>query len=183
MMAWFGSWLRYLARLRLAPFVPVPRAVGKTMLDLAKLQPGEVLVDLGCGDGRLLRQAVADYGASHAIGYELDDDLVAASQAAAHEDTRIVVRQEDALRAGDCLEQADVVTLYLTERGNSTLLPLLRRHLRPTARVVSYVWGMPALPPTRTAQAVGEGVVLSFPNVLLWEHEALMGKRVPQHRE
>ena len=37
-MAWMGTWLRYLARLRLAPFVPVPRTVGKTMLDLAELQ-------------------------------------------------------------------------------------------------------------------------------------------------
>ena len=47
------------------------------MLSLARLKPGETLVDLGCGDGRLLRQAVTDFGAGRAIGYELDFDLVA----------------------------------------------------------------------------------------------------------
>lgn len=167
-MAWVGSWLKYLARMRLAPYVPSPPTVGDTMLTLANLQKGEVLVDLGCGDGRLLRQAVSA-GASKAIGYELDADLVESARNASAGDDRIIIHEKDALQARECLAQADVVALYLTERGNSAVLPLLREALRPTARVVSYCWGMPgALPPTRTATATGSGVVVQFPNVLLW---------------
>ena len=172
-MAWVGTWLRYLARLRLAPFVPAPRAVGSAMLDLARLRQGEKLLDLGCGDGRLLVQAVQQYGASGAVGYELDDHLVESSRAVAGSDARIHVRQEDALTSGDAVADADVVALYLTERGNAALLPLLRERLRPSARVVSYCWGLDGLPPSRTAQAIGPGVIVQFPNVMLWERKAL----------
>ena len=72
--------------------------------------------------------------------------------------------------------QADVVAIYLTAAGNASLLPLLRDSLRPGARVVSYVWGMPDLPPTRTARALGKDVVVSVdrPNVLLWEQGDLL---------
>ena len=62
---------------------------------------------------------------------------------------------------------------FITVPGNAAVLPLLRAHLRPSARVVSYCWGLPDLPPTRTAQALGRGVVLQFPNVLLWERAQL----------
>ena len=120
-MSWVGSWLRYVARLRLAPFVPVPRSVGTTMLELAKLQPGKTVLDLGCGDGRLLVQAVTEFGAKRAVGYELDAELVVAARTAAGADARVDVRHEEALNS----------------------------------------------------QAVGKGVVLSFPNVRLWEHSHL----------
>ena len=175
-MAWVGSWFRYMARLRLAPYVPTPPSVGTTMLELARVRPGEVIVDLGCGDGRLLVQAVTAHGASRAVGYELDSDLVDAARAAAGDDQRIEVRQADVLASGACLAEADVVALYLTERGNAAVLPLLRSHLRASSRVVSYCWPMPGLPPTRTAQAVGRGVVLTRPNVLLWEYGDLVSQ-------
>ena len=87
------------------------------------------------------------------------------------DDSRLVVHQKDAANAADSIHEADVVALYLTERGNAALLPLLQASLRPTSRVVSYCWGLDGIPPTRTAVARGEGVVLSLgkPNVLLWE--------------
>ena len=111
-----GSWLRYMMGERLAPYVPAPSVVGTTMLELASLQPGEVVVDLGCGDGRLLRQAVHEFGASQAVGYELDAALVADARELNGDDPRLIVRHEDALQAADDLSQADVVALYLTER-------------------------------------------------------------------
>ena len=164
--------------MRLAPaFVPSPEAVGPAMLKLAGLRPGETLVDLGCGDGRLLQLAVAEFGAERAIGYELEDDLASSAYAACADD-RITVHHKDALEAEACVQQADVVSLYLTESGNASVLPMLRRALRPDARVVSYVWGMgDSLPPAQTARAVGEGVVLTVgkPNILLWTGEQLGG--------
>jgi SAM-dependent methyltransferase len=176
MAAWFGSWLRYLARRRLAPFVPSPESVADKMLHLADLQKGEVVLDLGCGDGRLLRKAVS-LGASRGIGYELDGNLVAAARAAAGADERVIVHQECIQSAGSAISEADVVTLYLTESGNAKVLPLLRESLREGSRVVSYAWGMPNIPPTRSATATGPGVVVSFPNILLWERADLLERQ------
>ena len=77
---WLGSWLRFVSRNRLAPFVPTPPDVAERMLRLARLKAGERLVDLGSGDGRLLRAAVCDFGAEHADGFELDARLVELAQ-------------------------------------------------------------------------------------------------------
>ena len=181
MSQYLGSWLRYVARLRLAPFVPSPTPVGETMLTLARLRPNETVLDLGCGDGRLLLKAVNEFGAGKGIGYELDADLVEAARTAAAEIDHhhpIEIHQADALQAGHHIEEADVVMLYLTQRGNEALLPLLRSSLlRPNARVVSYVWDFgDGLPPSRTATATGSGVVTHWgrPNVLLWERDELV---------
>ena len=120
------------------------------------------MLDLGCGDGRMLSIAVHDFGAASAIGYELDRDLVnAALSDALLQDPRIELRCEDFYEgASAALSEADVVALYLSETGNAKLLPLLRRHLRPTARVVSNVWEMAGVPPTRTVRASGSFVPL-----------------------
>ena len=102
--------------------------------------------------------------------YELDEDVVAAARDATQHEERIIIHEKDALQARACIAQADVVALYLTERGNSALLPLLREALRPSARVVSYVWDFgDDLPPTRTATATGPGVVVKIPNLLCWD--------------
>ena len=74
MANYLGSWLKYMARLRLAPYVPAPTIVCNTMLELAALKPGEIVCDLGSGDGRLLRHAVHSFGAARATGYELDEN-------------------------------------------------------------------------------------------------------------
>lgn len=49
-----GLWVKYLAGLRLAPFVPTPHHVAKAMLRLAEVKSSDFVVDLGCGDARLL---------------------------------------------------------------------------------------------------------------------------------
>ena len=177
---WAPSWLRYLAGLRFAPYVPAPPSVCVKMLELAQLSPGEKLVDLGCGDGRLLLTAVSPpFSASSAIGFELDAELcdTARADAALHPfGARISIQEVDILKAGPTLAEADVVSVYLTQGGNMRVLPLLRQHLQPTARVVSYVWSFgDTLPPTRAATATGANVVLSIgqPNVRLREQRDL----------
>ena len=152
-----------------APFVPTAPEVAQQLLSLARLQAGETMLDLGCGDGRMLGLAVRGFGAARAIGYELDESLVQqARQDPSLQDSRIEIRCQDFFEAGAAaLADADVVALYLSETGNAKLLPLLQQHLKPTARVVSNVWEMP-VPATRTLRASG-----SFVPLHLWEHADL----------
>ena len=50
---WLGTWAKFLLGWRLGPYVPTPPHVVASMLRLAELSPGDVLYDLGCGDGRV----------------------------------------------------------------------------------------------------------------------------------
>ena len=107
---WLGSWFRFLTRMRLAPFVPTPNKVGIRLLSLAHLAPGETLVDLGSGDGRLLSLAVSHFEASRAIGYELDPELIrrSAEDAAALPPKlaeRISVHRDDIWNAHEALRE------------------------------------------------------------------------------
>ena len=139
--------------------MPTPLEVARRLLSLARVQRGDTVVDLGCGDGRLLNLAVHEFGAARAIGYELDDELVSEARAKASGCDRIEVRNDDVANAEAALADADVVTLYLSNTGNAQLHPLLARTLRPTARVVSYVWEMPVAA-SRTVLMPGSGAPL-----------------------
>ncbi|MEM3046912.1 MAG: methyltransferase domain-containing protein [Candidatus Bathyarchaeia archaeon] len=121
------------------PFVPTPHDIVKLMLDAANPQPEERLYDLGCGDGRILRKAVREYGCT-AVGYEINPNLVsyAVSKARLEGCTpdRLRVLCQD-LREAD-LSGADAVTLYLTPEALIGLRPILETRLRPGVRVVSH---------------------------------------------
>eukprot|EP00967_Tisochrysis_lutea_P008131 scaffold9712_cov32-Tisochrysis_lutea.AAC.4 len=169
---WLGTWARFLAGSRLAPFVPTPPEVCRRLLQLGRLRAGERVVDLGCGDGRMLVTAVTEFGAASATGYELNSSLVrmarehastSASHRRAEPDGSIVVHEADALQAGadGSLAAADLVTLYLSTQGNAALLPMLRRTLRPGARVVSFHWEMPTeVSPSEVVKMPKTGVSL-----------------------
>lgn len=121
-------------------WVPTPEALVDAMLDMAKLTPHDVLVDLGSGDGRLVI-AAATRGAT-AIGLEYNPDLVAFAQqaaAAAGVSGKASFVRAD-LFAAD-LSKATVVTLFLNEYLNLKLRPRLQR-LRPGTRIVSNTFGM-----------------------------------------
>ncbi len=104
-------------------FVSTPSDVVDRMLELANLQPDQILYDLGSGDGRIVIAAGLQFGA-RAIGFELDDALVALSRA--NVDTAGVgklVRIDQADIFTLDLAEADVVTIYLSEAMNAQLLP------------------------------------------------------------
>lgn len=164
-----GSWLRlFRPGPWVAPFVPTPEDVVPKMLTLARLQPGESVLDLGCGDGRLLSTAVRQFGAARATGYELDEQLAALARQRAGDDPRIEVRVDDLALAGPAISEADVVTLYLSNTGNARLLPLLRQWGRPSSRVVTYFWEMP-VPASKSIRMTSSGAP-----VHLFDHEALL---------
>ncbi len=121
-----------------APFVPSPEVVVRRMLQLAEVKPGEVVYDLGCGDGRILIMAAKEFGA-YAVGIEIRRDLYEKClqnvRAAGVED-RVKVINANFFDVD--ISDADVVTLYLLTDVNRRLRPKLERELKPGARVVSH---------------------------------------------
>jgi len=122
----------------IAPFVATPLPVVKQMLTLAQLRPGEIIYDLGCGDGRVVIMAAQEFGAC-GIGVEMREDLVKQALSKVSElglEGRVKIVQGDMFKVD--LAQADVVTLYLTTSANDKVKPKLESELRPGVRVVSH---------------------------------------------
>jgi len=149
------------------PYVPTPEAVVEGMLDMAGVQPGERLVDLGSGDGRIAI-AAAKRGA-RAMGVEINQRLVSrarlnAEMAGQKDNARFV--RDDLFAVS--LREADVVTLYLLPQINEKLRPKLLTEMRPGARVVSHAFDMGDWPPD-DHQRIAEK------NVYLWTVPAVAG--------
>lgn len=164
---WLGSWLRFVAGNRLAPFVPTPHHICERMMALASVGPGDTLLDVGSGDGRLLLCA-ARRGA-RGLGYELDRRLVRDSRAAidaAGFAAQLVVYEKDAAEAD--FAQASVVSLFVSDGGNAKLLPLLRKGAAKrralglaAARAVSFHFEIPTgSPPVATSSVDGTRIYL-----------------------
>jgi len=129
------------------PWVPTRESRIRKALELAKLQPGETLYDLGAGDGRVLLMAAKVFGAN-AIGIEIGPIQCALGW------LRIWLSRNSKIARMRCgnfykadLSDADVVFVYATSSQTSRLLPLLERGLRLGARVVSIAADFPEWQP------------------------------------
>jgi len=140
-------------------FVPTPEPVVARMLDLARVRPGDVVYDLGCGDGRIVVEA-AKRGAKKAIGVDIDPERVAEARAnvrAAGVGDRVKIVEGDLFEQD--LSDASVVTLYLLPELNLRLRPKLLE-LRPGTRIVSHAFDMGDWEPERQAEVDGKTVYL-----------------------
>jgi SAM-dependent methyltransferase len=144
------------------PYVPTPMPVVKRMLELARIAPGDVLYDLGCGDGRIVIEAAKSYGA-RGVGIDLDPERVAEAKANARYagvEDKVEIRQGDLFEAD--LSPADVVTLYLLPEVNVRLRPVLWRDLRVGARVVSHDFHMGERWPPEHTEKLGRSTIYSW---------------------
>src|ERR1700722_11844529 len=71
-----------------APYVPILKRDSQKLIELANMKPGQTLIDLGCGDGRLLRAAAAQN--AHAIGYEINPFMVLIARLACWRQRRLI---------------------------------------------------------------------------------------------
>lgn len=124
------------------PFVPTPREVVEAMLSLADVKKGDVLYDLGCGDGRIVIMAAEKFGVK-GVGVDLNPQRVKESRenAAAAGVENLVTFIEGNIFDVE-VKDASVVTLYLLSSVNLRLRPRLFRELRPGTRVVSHDFSM-----------------------------------------
>ncbi len=156
---------RWVANLRqerapLAPpdvfYVPSPQPVVDKMLELAHVRDGDVVYDLGCGDGRIVVTAAKRY-AVEARGFDIDPERVAQ----ARENVRrqgvehlVTIEQKDLFTLD--LSEVDVVALYLLPEVNTRLIPQLKQ-MRPGSVVVSHAYPIGTIQPTKVVQVpVGE---------------------------
>lgn len=122
-----------------APFVPTPNDVVREMLTLSEAGPGDILYDLGCGDGRILITAIQEFNVDKAVGFELNERILESTKLKIYDadlEDRISVYNTSFFTAD--LTPATVVTLYLTTSGNAKLRPKFQKELRKGTRVVSH---------------------------------------------
>ena len=157
-------------------FVPTPPSAVERMVEIAEIRPGEVVYDLGCGDGRIVI-AAAKRQKIKAVGVDIDPERVAESREnvrAAGLDSSVEIRQADVFDLD--LSEADVVFLYLTPRLNERLMPQLRR-LKPGARIISYEFDMGSAKPVQVVRErfdrYGEQRIYKW--VVPWEESDVAG--------
>ena len=136
----------------LGPAIPTPQFLVDRMLEAGRVRPGDMVYDLGSGDGRVVITAVQKFGA-RAVGVELMPDLVRKAreriQSLGLADRASIV-EGSALRVD--LSPADVVTMWFLTNSNDRLRPNLEKHLKIGARVVSNEFPIRGWKPTEMIQ-------------------------------
>ncbi len=129
------------AQHRDVPFVPTPYETVEEMLKLANVGPGDYVVDLGSGDGRIVIAA----GKRGAFGHGVDIDPKRISEARRNAE-KAGVDDKVLFIEGNLFEtdfsKATVVTMYLLNSVNMKLRPYMLKNLKPGTRVVSYYFNM-----------------------------------------
>ncbi len=135
-------------------WVPTPEALVEKMLDMAKVTPGDYVIDLGSGDGRNVI-AAARRGA-RALGVEYDEALVALSRskaAAAGVAARARFVQGDMYEAD--ISEATVLALFLLPQNLEVLRPKFER-LKPGTRIVSNGYEIPGWQAVEVGNSEGD---------------------------
>ncbi len=122
-------------------FVPTPHSKVETMLNLVNLMPGDYLIDLGCGDGRIVIEAAKRGAFAH--GIDLDPLRIDESwENAKNADVLEKVSFEENNIFNVELSQATIISTYLLDEINEALIPKFFKELQPGTRIVSYSFRM-----------------------------------------
>jgi SAM-dependent methyltransferase len=142
------------------PYVPSPEAVVNAMLKLADVHKGDVVYDLGCGDGRIVIAAAKDFGA-RGVGVDINPERI---KEATENAKKAGVAAQVTFREGDLftadLSGATVVTLYLLPSVNLKLKPKLLHDLKRGTRVVSHSFDMGDWKPDKETEVDGRYLYL-----------------------
>src|SRR5204863_1857243 len=142
-------------------FVPTPQDAVEKMLELAEVRKGDVVYDLGCGDGRIVVTAAKKFGA-RGVGIDIDPQRIAESK----ENVRtngveklVTIKNADIFQ--EDFSDANVVTLYLLPSLNVKLIPQLEK-LKPGSRIVSYQFNMNGVKPKETYTGNGRYTIYKW---------------------
>lgn len=140
------------------PFVPSPQYVVDRMIEVAEIKKGDVLYDMGSGDGRIVIGAAKKYGI-RAVGIDLNPELVEKARENAKKEGvshLVEFRAQDGLTVD--ISEATVVTLYMFKWFNNALRPKLQK-LKPGSRIIAHDFDIDDWKPTRveTVKAPSDG--------------------------
>jgi ribosomal protein L11 methylase PrmA len=139
-------------------YVPTPPEVVEEMLRIADVKKGDVLYDLGSGDGRIAVTAAKKYGI-RAVGIDIDPDRIREANENAKKagvENLVKFRNEDLFKAN--ISEATVVTLYLLPDLNVKLRPRLWKELKPGTRIVSHQFDMAEWKPEKQMDLNGRTI-------------------------
>jgi len=142
-------------------YVPTPPEVVQAMLKAAKVGAGDVVYDLGCGDGRIVITAVKDFGAARGVGIDIDPQRIKEATENLHAagvGDRVRFLNQDLFETN--FSEASVVTLYLLPSLNLKLRPKLLKELKPGTRIVSHAFDMGDWKPEQELDVDGRTVYL-----------------------
>jgi SAM-dependent methyltransferase len=160
------------------PYVPTTDLAVTAMLKLADVKKGDVVYDLGCGDGRIVIAAAKQLGA-RGVGIDINPQRIGEAKENARKAgvEKLVRFEENDLFEAD-IRGASVVTLFLLPEINLKLRPKLLRDLKPGTRIVSNTFDMGDWKPDKES-TVGDPADPDFPfshTLLLWTVPARAGK-------
>lgn len=135
-----------------ALYVSTSRVKIKAIMDALQMKPGQVLVDLGCGDGRVLRRA-SKYFNARAIGYEVNLLAYIKARMLCLGRKRVIVERKNFWPVD--LSNADVVFCYLFPDVMRKLSDKLKTELKPGAVIVSCNFVLPGFTPARILRPGG----------------------------
>lgn len=151
------------------PYLPTTDEAVQAMLKLADVKSGDVVYDLGCGDGRIVIAAAKNFGA-HGVGIDINPERIKeARENARKAGVEDLVRfEENDLFQAD-IHEASVVTLFLLSSVNLQLRPKLLKDLKPGTRIVSNTFSMGDWKPDKEATVEGTNDKAYFSRMLfLW---------------
>jgi|TARA_B110000208_G_scaffold53954_2_gene70791 predicted TPR repeat methyltransferase len=134
---------------KLAPFNPVCEECLNVAVELFDFSDGDVLFDLGCGDGRSLVACALDCRSLRCVGVECDERLALRARARAAEAgvaDRVTIVLGDACTAD--LSSATKIFVYLVPDGLKVMQPVLTAALDRGVTIVSYMFSLPDETPT-----------------------------------
>jgi ubiquinone/menaquinone biosynthesis C-methylase UbiE len=141
-------------------YVPTPQEVVDAMLKLAEVHTGDVVYDLGCGDGRIVATAAKQFGV-RGVGIDINPERIAEARETLKKfgvTNLVTLRNADLFEAD--IKEASVVTLYLLTSLNIKLRPKLLRDLKPGTRIVSHSFDMGDWKPEKEMVVSGHTIYL-----------------------
>ena len=138
-------------------YVPTPNDVVAKMLETAGVKKGDVVYDLGCGDGRIVVTAAKRFGC-RGVGFEIHPgrfQLAKENVKKAKLEKEITIIEGDALKDRDYSE-ATVVLLYMGNEFNALLKPVLEKQLKPGTRIISHRFVIGDWAPDKTIKVTGQ---------------------------
>lgn len=132
-----------------APYIVTEHRFVDEMLKLLELRSGDVLYDLGCGDGRIVIEG-ARRANIRGVGIDIDPRRIVESKAnaaTARVSDRVVFRKEDLFESD--IREATAIAIFLFPEMNRKLIPKFFRDLKPGTRIVSHNFGIGEWKPDR----------------------------------